>query len=311
MGVCSCLGTFFFNFNLALCSLPAYLFALIALCCVSRDEEKGKCYRAWVSRTTIQLACLGWRLALTLSPWVWVKADGLREFRKNCGSSGRPVLVMANHLCFLDTILAVALVPLSRVGTVKMLMAQHLFEIPVLRTVCRGMGHYAIPFTGKGMEVDKEKLAKAQQKFEDYVRNGGNCAWFPEGLMNTGDCATVGQFRAGGMQMPVRIDAEVWAISFVGNNVSWHRKGLGGKPAYIGVKIVRVCESTHQWLSEAASKGELQGDDEKAKSIWMANRSHDIVQAGVDELVAKGYSANPPEKVAEQPLLNTATQPLL
>merc|ERR1719476_1157023 len=74
----------------------------------------------------------------------------------------------------------------------------------------------------------------------------------------------------------------------LGQAVCWPRAGgLGGRPASIGVKFERLCESS--WDFVRSEKGAQGLEDEKAACVFLANSAHARVQAGIGELVADGY----------------------
>merc|ERR1711862_1011296 len=90
------------------------------------------------------------------------------------------------------------------------------------------------------------------------------------------------------MGLAVRSDVEVWAMTFVGHAVSWPKKAaIGGIPARIGGKIELVCESSKALLSKDANND----GDERAKCMFLANHTQSLLQANIDDLVKKGYSA--------------------
>merc|ERR1740117_145103 len=117
------------------------------------------------------------------------------------------------------------------------------------------MGHLAVPFkdvssTSTNFEIDKEGLAKVMEEYEQHLKDGHLCAWFPEGQVNKGDCSKLQQFRAGGLGIAVRNDVEIWSITFVGNAVTWPKdQPVGGIPARIGGKVIQVCESSKKLLA--------------------------------------------------------------
>ncbi|CAK9087310.1 cGMP-dependent protein kinase 2 (cGK 2) (cGK2) (cGMP-dependent protein kinase II) (cGKII) [Durusdinium trenchii] len=113
-------------------------------------------------------------------------------------------------------------------------------------------------------------------------------AWFPEGLMNRGDPEILQEFRAGAFAVPVKTDVEIWCIAAVGCNVCWPVKAaVGGLPARIGLKVFRLTDSSHKLIED------LKDCDERAKALHIAGLAKSAVQEGVNELVAKGFSANP------------------
>merc|ERR1712187_801475 len=159
------------------------------------------------------------------------------------------------------------------------------------------MGHLAVPFkdtsaTSTNFEVDKDKLKEVMEAYEDHLKSGGCCCWFPEGQVNKGDCSKLQTYRAGGVGIAVRSDVEIWCMTFIGNAVCWPNGApIGGNPAKIGGRCFRLCESSTQYLSHPDA-----GDDERAKSLYLANTAQKQMQDIVDEFVAKGFTAGSNER---------------
>merc|ERR1719221_877940 len=107
-----------------------------------------------------------------------------------------------------------------------MIVSSHVLRMPIIGRIATTMGHLAVPFkdttsTSTNFEVDKEKLAVIMESYENHLKAGGMCAWFPEGQVNKGDCSKLQTFRAGGLGIAVRNDVEIWLMGFVGNAVCW------------------------------------------------------------------------------------------
>lgn len=103
-----------------------------------------------------------------------------------------------------------------------------------------------------------------------------------------GDNLHPATFRAGGFALAVEVDVEIWCVATVGNNVCWPRRAAaGGAPSRIGVKLFKLCESSHKF---AASAG-----DERARAILLADSAHDRIKEAIDELVAAGYVGHTPK----------------
>jgi len=274
-----------FNVILVVFTLPPYLVAKVSVLLARVWPMLPRSRR---TKAVLLVTCVCWRLALALSFWVRVRTEGLREFRAQLGATGRPVVVVANHLSFLDTLLLVPMMPLHKVASTKMFVSGHLLKIPALRTIIRAMAHIVVPFKAGGdadsFELDRELMAERQRELEEHVKDGGVAGWFPEGRMNPGeDLLEVGQFRAGGFGVAARNDVEIWCAAFVGNADCWPRKAAaGGLPCRIDVEFVRLCDSSHAF---AAAAGHAP-DDEKAASVFLANAARDRIQASVDSLAA-------------------------
>jgi len=282
MGLEMHVAVFCFNLLLVLFTLPAFL---IAKLCVLSGAVKPVCSGGLREQTVLVFTCLMWRVAMFCSFWVRLDIEGLKEFRSTLSASGRPAVIISNHASFLDTILLVTFMPLAKQARVKMLVSGHLLNMPIIGTIATAMGHTSVPFKATGadgtFELDKELMAQRQKEMELHVASGGIAGWFPEGTMNRGDVREVSTFRAGGFSLAVRLDLEVWCVAFHGNTTCWPRTAaVGGRPARIGVKIFRLCDSTHAFVKDA--KVDL--SDERAASIYLANAAHDQVQAAVKQL---------------------------
>jgi len=287
MGCLDTLGVIAFNVNLLLCTTLSYIIAKVGsfceCCCPLRPGAKR-------TRLVLWITCICWRLLFALSCWVRVRVDGLDEYRRKLGSSRRPCIIVSNHLSFLDTMLLVPLTPLTKVTRVKMLVSSHLLKMPFLRTIVRMMGHIVVPFKRGAdpgsFELDKDLMAIRQQQLEDHVRAGGIAGWFPEGRMNTSDPLEVGMFRAGGFALPVHLDVEIWCVAFVGNSRCWPRTAAaGGRPSQIRARIFRFCDSS--WAAAAPANGGPGPEDEKQAAIYLANATHDAIQAAVSVLATE------------------------
>lgn len=296
-------STFFFILFLIPCTTPAFCVAKVSML-FARCRPLGR--RSWRRRATFLTTLLGWRLLFaSCSCWIRVHIEGLHEFRAALRSSSRPAIIVANHTSFLDTLLLVTLFPIAKIGDIKMFVSSHLLKMPILGTLNRAMGHLAVPFvasdaTEGGFELDAELMAMRQQELEEHVAGGGLGGWYPEGRMNPGDTREVGMFRAGGFTLPARVDSTIWCVAFRGNDVCWPRTAsVGGRPARIGIKIFKLCESTHEFVRNGIGSSA----DEKAASRYMANQAHDKVQAAINELDAAGYAGSSPK---EKPLLAAA-----
>lgn len=162
---------FLFNFMLVLCTVPTFMvgkFTLLTSRC--KPVVAGSRRR----RLVFQLADIFWRLLLSCCCWIRIKSEGRADFCRTAGSTGRPVVLVANHLSFLDTILLVSMTPLRHIFKLKMLVSAHLTKIPAIGTVVLAMGHILVPFKNdQDLEVDREAMLQRQQDLENYVRGGG------------------------------------------------------------------------------------------------------------------------------------------
>jgi len=303
MGFLDSLAVIGFNLVLVGCTIPPYIVAKVA---VLTSKLKPIGLKSARTQAVLFTTCIFWRVLFGLCCWVRVRAPDLSSFRRLMGSTGRPVVVVANHMSFLDTILLVSMMPLSHIVKIKMFVSGALLKMPCVGTIIRAAGHIAVPFKAgsdiNSFELDRELMAKRQQDLEDHVRQGGVGGWFPEGRLNPGDVSVVGQFRAGGFILPVHVDVEVWCAAFVGNSVCWPRaSGVGGHAASIGARHFRLCESSWDFVSKANGGPGL--EDEQAACRFLANAAHARVQKAVDELISEGFVGQREAKGGKEPLL--------
>eukprot|EP00413_Alexandrium_margalefii_P039660 CAMPEP_0204591222 /NCGR_PEP_ID=MMETSP0661-20131031/50238_1 /ASSEMBLY_ACC=CAM_ASM_000606 /TAXON_ID=109239 /ORGANISM="Alexandrium margalefi, Strain AMGDE01CS-322" /LENGTH=284 /DNA_ID=CAMNT_0051601327 /DNA_START=57 /DNA_END=911 /DNA_ORIENTATION=- len=282
MGFVTHVGVFFFNLLFILCTLPVFFVAKVCVLCEAIRPMRPGCLR---EQAVLIFTCLMWRLTVLCSFWVRLDIDGLAEFRSGLGASGRPAVIVANHASFMDTILLVTFMPLSKMAHIKMFVSGHLLKMPILGTIVKAMGHKAVPFKASGadggMELDKEVMEQRQKELELHVASGGIAGWFPEGTMNREDVRVVQRFRAGGFTLAVHVDVEIWCVAFHGNTTCWPRTApLGGRPAKIGAKFVQLCDSSHSHVKRA----EVEIGDEREASILLANKAMEAVQSGVTSL---------------------------
>lgn len=272
---------------------PLNILARCALPIVSLlDASQREAAKDGLAEATITLISLAWRLALAVCFWVDVQYDSLSEFRRQVGSSGRPCVLLPNHVSYMDIVLAVTCLPLSKVGKVKMLMMEDIYSLPLIGKIAEAMGHIPITFkpdTSGGYTVDKDVVAKKMDEMSRHFAKGGYGGWFPEGQLNRSDVQKTGLFRAGGFSLCVKNDVEVWCLAGIGASTFWPRRAaVGGRPCHIGYKMVKVCDSSHEFLAGVTATGDK--DLERAKAEHMANRVQEKMQAALDELSAAGFS---------------------
>lgn len=291
--LCGFLGTFGFALVWIPCLLPPLLVAFVGLLL----RTCGCCGATLLNRTTILVFAACCRIALWLSVWIRVEERGFGVVGERMGRSGRPCLVIANHTSFFDILLLVALLPFSKVQRVKMLISYRLFALPLLGQLNRAMGHLAVRNSRKTDDdatraMFAESTGKALAEFEEYVRGGGTGGWFPEGDVNAGNTHAVGLFKKGGFAPAVKIDVKLWCVSFCGNAVTWHAKGLPGRPARVGASIACLCDSTHALLRD---EGLSVNSDVDACLLLLANQARAKVQDGVSTFVSEGFVGHDPD----------------
>lgn len=287
--VANFLGILFFNLFLVIFTAPAYVVALIGSCfqCVlPRSCKEG--YEDCLARVVIITAQTGWRIVLLLCFWVCITVESSSEMveaLKETRASGGAFVLIMNHTSFLDTIMAVALFPICHVGSVRMMVSQHLKKMPFLGTIVTAMQHFSVPFKSDVdgvFEVDKEAMGPVLEKYEQWMLDGNIASWYPEGALNKENPIQLQTFRAGGFGMVTRNDASIWAGVFVGNDVCWpSRAAAGGRPCRISLKHLEICDSS-SLLLEKAGLGQAQ---EKDRNIYLANHAREVMQKQIDDVV--------------------------
>lgn len=292
--MCNSLAVFGFNFILLVLMVPVWVVSAVGLCiafCVPKSLEKQ--YRRRLAGAVIRITWAAWNSLFCLCRWIRIDQDWYPDCSQ-LGATGRPVCLIMNHASFLDILLSVSMCPYSWVGDVKMMASNHLFKTPFLGQILRAMGHLDVPFkvaaNSDKFEIDKEEMVERMALFEEHLLEVGCIGWFPEGRMNRGDPHCVETFRAGGFDVAVKNDVEIWCIINVGNTVCWPRKAaVGGRPASIGVKVFMLCESSHDYIHKGMS---FLARGAKEDSIFVADSAQRAAQKAIDDLVAEGYSGH-------------------
>lgn len=247
-----------------------------------------------LSIVLIRMIVASWRILFCVCPWIRVEVQFDSE--SFLGTPGKPALLLMNHTSFFDTIIAVHLAPFRRCGDVRVLVANHIFNIPILSTILKALALPEVPFKAKSgddisnMAVDKEVMDERLSEFQKHVAQGGIGAWFPEGYRNRDDPHVLQAFRAGAFRIGVSLDCEVWCMAIVGATVCWPAKAtVGGFPARIGVKCFKLADSSHALLAKHPT-----AITDREKSIALAELTKKSMQAAIDGLVCQGFSSATP-----------------
>lgn len=231
-------------------------------------------------------------LALLLSPWAWITGeDNLGQMfaaiqTQLDNDDVRPVFVLGNHTSFLDTVLAVAKMPMRCIYRSRTYMASYLLDLPLLGTVIRAMGHFEVTFKGTkdgDFSVDREKMAQTQVRVDAFIASGGMLCFFPEGQLNPKP-EEVMPFRYGGIKVALQNDAILYQFVTTGCSVVWPRKAqVGGFPGSIryGMRAIAP-KGTKALLAELREKG---ADAEKADVAVLCEYLQGEMQSHVDELM--------------------------
>ena len=161
-----------FNFWLLLGTVCLWLACLIAsffAWCGFVSERRAQTFGLCFCR-------IFWRWPFALSPWVDIELQGLKNTAE-LGASGRPVLMIANHTSFFDTLLFAAFVPVFTLGRFRTLANSTLFELPLLGTILRSVGHIPVHFRraeeADDFSTEPEMKASMMSRLDDHVRQHG------------------------------------------------------------------------------------------------------------------------------------------
>lgn len=211
-----------------------------------------KIHQEW----SLWLVRCAWTTSLALSPWIrrirdtayeaeWEKVHKKLEVADAgvAAEKHKPVFVLSNHTSFADVPLSAVVLPWFILKRSRTYMANHLFKIPVLASICRAVGHFPVHFqsdeAGK-FKVDAEKMAPVERRVESHLDDGGCLIFFPEGQVNKDPDALL-PFRYGGLKKALERDARIVIFAAYGNPTVWPRKSqLAGYPGTLryGAKAV-------------------------------------------------------------------------
>lgn len=307
--MCTCIGRLFFCLALIITTLPVYIIVKInvLIACVC------KCYWPFVHASTkVMLAWAWWTFTKLICCFFRLSTEGVSEMNASlAANSGKPRLIIMNHSSFMDALVVMTILSGRVARDLKSLASAHLFKMPILGGLSEGAGHFAVPFKSQATEkteavegdaptgsvadfsVDKDKVAKVMDAFEDWVKTGHVGAWFPEGRLNPNP-QQMQTFRAGGFKIAVNVDCEVWCAVYAGFEVFWNRKApIGGAPANCRGECFKLCSSSHELLKELAKGEEV---DDKQKCLLLANHAQARFQAKRDEFTADPWVSKLPAK---------------
>eukprot|EP00747_Dinoflagellata_sp_TGD_P222972 gnl/TRDRNA2_/TRDRNA2_94638_c1_seq2.p1 gnl/TRDRNA2_/TRDRNA2_94638_c1~~gnl/TRDRNA2_/TRDRNA2_94638_c1_seq2.p1 ORF type:complete len:160 (-),score=22.45 gnl/TRDRNA2_/TRDRNA2_94638_c1_seq2:7-435(-) len=135
-------------------------------------------------------------------------------------------------------------------------MSRAHLKLPILGRLALAVGHLPIPFNSRkagDFSVDKEKMKKTMDDVDTHIGAGGHLLIWPEGDLNK-EWRTLKQFRAGGMEIAIRHDMEVWGWLMVGPADCWPAVVcLGGWPSKVTLKAVCIHKSAKQAAEKLAS----------------------------------------------------------
>jgi len=285
-----------YNFWLVLCTLVAWLVCGLTL--APFGVWPPRVQRA-LGNFIIGCCRFCWRIPFTMTPWIRVQVRGLESQRK-VGASGRPVLIIANHTSFLDTLLFIGYSNLRVVARVRTLANAHLWKLPLIGTLAKSIGHIPVHFKAANadndFQTDKAQRQQMLDRLDDHVGNGGWICMYPEGQIHRGEgsagSSQLQSFRIGGLGMALQYDMEMWAWTAKGNNDCWPRNGVGGLPASISASFVPIApRGSRELLRELVPThpaGAFGADDVKPVLPVLVAHAQQCMQAELDQLHAQG-----------------------
>ncbi|CAK0796949.1 unnamed protein product, partial [Prorocentrum cordatum] len=289
-----CLARAAFAATFLVASVPTWAYvaisdvcdALVSACTTRSEVSVGqealaarRAHGAFVGRAISK----SWQLALRVCCWLRVDASGLRPL-EDAGGGERRLFICANHASYMDTVLICAYMPRHLVGEAKTLMARKHLGMPVLGRIANHVGHMPVPFTSSSRgnyAVDKAKMAELMANVDRCIEGGGHLAIFPEGDLNPEPDVLL-PFRAGGMDICIRHDMEVWAWVMTGQADCWPvDAAIGGRPSSIQLRAERL----HHSAREAAARLAGPGADAREQAIALAADLRARMQGMLDEML--------------------------
>ncbi|CAE8584237.1 unnamed protein product [Polarella glacialis] len=273
----------------------AGMMKLIGLLPLSKNLSQG---------LALMLTQAAWSFAIFCAPWMRCTSDDqtadewaliqqkMAEVDAEVAagkSDARPLMILANHMCFFDTLLSVAKMPSRVLWRCRTYMDASLFNLPILSTMCRSIGHYPVYFSSKTdgvFTVDKEKNEIEDKKVNLHLNSGGWLCFFPEGQMNS-EPDTLLPFRFGGMKKALQFDARLVAFVASGSTSVWPKKcKIGGLPGSVKYSMRIIApDGCKAFLAELRTQKDLPEEDKKMEDHeLLAKHARLRMQAQYDEL---------------------------
>eukprot|EP00418_Pyrodinium_bahamense_P081580 CAMPEP_0179059306 /NCGR_PEP_ID=MMETSP0796-20121207/25288_1 /TAXON_ID=73915 /ORGANISM="Pyrodinium bahamense, Strain pbaha01" /LENGTH=335 /DNA_ID=CAMNT_0020756065 /DNA_START=1 /DNA_END=1008 /DNA_ORIENTATION=- len=254
---------------------------------------------------SLMLVQVAWRLTLLFAPWVWRTAAvgdnkrwdavlaGLERSNAEAASRNaphRPLFILGNHTSFLDAMVSSASFPSRVLWRCRTYMDRHLFQLPVLATVCHSVGHFPVHFKSDqsgAFKVDAAKMELVEKQVAEHLGQGGWLCFFPEGQINR-DPDRLMPFRFGGMKRALEFDALLVSFVTCGNNTVWPRKVLvGGLPGKVNHSLrVLAPDGTRAFVADLRRRGLPEEEQGLPDHELLARHTHAQMQQQYDELKA-------------------------
>lgn len=170
--------------------------------------------------------------------WLSLRIFGVKVLRqKPQALPESPVLLLCNHLSYLDIPLLLGTVPLH----FKFIADRGLFRIPLLGGFLRFCGY--IPVSRSGLREVVAALDKAARQ----IQAGAGVLIFPEGAINrSGDCSTLFKVEFGFNKIAAKSGAPLFPVVIKG--VDLWQQNLIGLSNRVGVDLTVPLITTEQLL---------------------------------------------------------------
>jgi 1-acyl-sn-glycerol-3-phosphate acyltransferase len=278
----------------------AGLMKLVYLLPLSKGNKEAVCL------TLVQFA---WWGSLVLSPWLryvrhpssdnWadiMSGTDTKVVREKPASDGsaktevdRPLFLLGNHTSFFDTLFVCSMIPNVMVRKVRTYMKNDLFNLPLLGTICRSVGHFPVYFAaaedGK-FTLDATKMVSVEENVDKHLSTGGWLTFFPEGQLNKSPDKLL-PLRYGGFKRALEFDGKLAAFVTHGNPAIWPVKAaVGGFPG-------RVCFSTkvlapngaRAFAADLRKKAEAEGRDNIPADYVLLSEAVEVMMQSQYDLV--------------------------
>merc|ERR1712232_798148 len=157
------------------------------------------------------------------------------------------------------------------IKNVRTYMKNDLFNLPLLGTICRCLGHFPVYFAsaedGK-FTLDVNKMESVEKDVDTHLSTGGWLSFFPEGQLNKSPDKLL-TLRYGGFKRALEFDAKLTSFVAHGNPKIWPAKAaVGGFPGrvYYSTKVLAP-NGTRALAAELRKKAEASASPESRDSI--------------------------------------------
>ncbi|CAE7449780.1 unnamed protein product [Symbiodinium pilosum] len=238
-----------------------------------------------------------WRITLFFCPWLSISYDSetapaWREMQQKMENvTDHPLMVLGNHTSFFDVIVATISMPTEVLTRCRTYMDAHLFELPLLSTICRSVGHFPVYFMSDAsgvFKVDKEKNEKIDLEVDKHLQTGGWLCFYPEGQVNR-EPEQLLPFRYGGMKKALDFDARMISVVCWGNAKVWPRKmQIGGFPGSVKISCRQLApDGVKALVKQLRDCEDTPAEDKESEDhVLLARHLQRVMQKQYDDLKA-------------------------